>query len=139
MVHVGRLRIGIFLRAILLLPLTLCRCRVDRGVRNVPVTICSRHSSITNCRRSGVVPVTRVLKSITGIVGRILLILLLVSMILVVPRVRIVTLLVSRAAIGMVSLVVVVGLLLVLVATVVGVTMKRFSMIRLLVVMMICR
>ena len=107
MVHVGRLGEGIFLRAILLLPLTFCCRGMDRGVRNITVTICSRYSGIANCRRSGVVPLARILKSIIGIVGRILLILLLVSTILMVSMVRVVALMVSRAAVGVISLVVV--------------------------------
>lgn len=87
-------------------------------------------------------PLTRVLKFITGIVGRILLILMLVATILMVPMVRIVTLLVIRAAVGVIPLVVV-GRLLVLVAAMVGVTMMllamRFLGIGLLVVMVIGR
>ena len=84
-------------------------------------------------------PLTRILESITRIVGRILLVLLLVTAILVVPRVGVVTSLVGGATVGMITLVVV-DWLLVLEATMVGVTMvlvvKRFLRIVLLLMLL---
>ena len=88
-----RLRIGIFLIAVFLLSaLFLCVRGMDGRMGNIGVA-CGR--STTNCRRSRVVPLTRllrVLEGITGIVCRVLFVLLLVTTILVVVMTRILTL-----------------------------------------------